>query len=58
MDYDSLIAIAEDLEYLSQWGSDISNADIRRGKVIPPYSTAPLALRGDYRAPIPPSWKK
>ena len=34
MDYDSLIAIAEDLEYLAQWGSDISNAEIRRGTAI------------------------
>ena len=34
MDYDSPIAIAEDLESLSQWGSDISNADIRRGTAI------------------------
>jgi hypothetical protein len=34
MDHDSLIAVAEDLEYLSQWGSDISNADIRRGTAI------------------------
>jgi hypothetical protein len=34
MDHDSLIAIAEDLEYLSQWGADISNAEIRRGTAI------------------------
>jgi propanediol dehydratase large subunit len=34
MDYDSLIAIAEDLEYLAQWGSDITNAEIRRGTAI------------------------
>lgn len=34
MDYDSLVAIAEDLEYLAQWGSDISNAEIRRGTAI------------------------
>ena len=34
MDNDSLIAVAEDLEYLSQWGSDISNAEIRRGTAI------------------------
>jgi len=34
MDYDSLIAVAEDLEYLSQWGADISNAEIRRGTAI------------------------
>jgi len=34
MDYDSLIAIAEDLEYLAQWGSEISNAEIRRGTAI------------------------
>jgi hypothetical protein len=31
MDHDGLIAIVEDLEYLSQWGSDVSNAEIRRG---------------------------
>ncbi|MDV6344595.1 hypothetical protein [Nitrosomonas sp. Is37] len=34
MDNDSLIAVAEDLEYLSQWGSEISNAEIRRGTAI------------------------
>lgn len=34
MDYDSLIAVAEDLEYLAQWGADISNAEIRRGTAI------------------------
>ena len=34
MDQDSLISIAEDLEYLFLWGSDISNADIRRGTAI------------------------
>ncbi|MFZ1641673.1 MAG: hypothetical protein WAV07_09615 [Candidatus Contendobacter sp.] len=34
MDYDSLIAVSEDLEYLSQWGADISNAEIRRGTAI------------------------
>lgn len=34
MDHDSLIAVAEDLEYLAQWGSDISNADIRRGTAV------------------------
>ena len=34
MDHDSLIAIAEDLEYLSQWGAEISNAEIRRGTAI------------------------
>jgi hypothetical protein len=31
MDFETLIAVAEDLEYLSRWGSDISNAEIRRG---------------------------
>ena len=31
MNQDSLIAVAEDLEYLSQWGMDISNGEIRRG---------------------------
>ena len=34
MDFDSLIAVAEDLEYLSQWGEDISNGEIRRGTAI------------------------
>lgn len=34
MDHDSLIAVAEDLEYLAQWGSDISNAEIRRGTAV------------------------
>ena len=34
MDYDALIAVAEDLEYLAQWGSQISNAEIRRGTAI------------------------
>jgi hypothetical protein len=34
MDNDSLIAVAEDLEYLSHWGSDISNAEIRRGTAV------------------------
>lgn len=34
MDHDSLIAVAEDLEYLSQWGSEITNAEIRRGTAI------------------------
>ena len=34
MDYDSLVAVAEDLEYLSQWGSEISNGEIRRGTAV------------------------
>lgn len=34
MDHDSLIAVSEDLEYLAQWGSEISNAEIRRGTAI------------------------
>ena len=34
MDYGSLIAIAEDLEYLSKWGADISHAEICRGTAI------------------------
>lgn len=34
MDYDSLVAVAEDLEYLAQWGANISNAEIRRGTAI------------------------
>lgn len=34
MDQDSLIAVAEDLDYLAQWGSDISNAEIRRGTAV------------------------
>jgi hypothetical protein len=34
MDNDSLIAVAEDIQYLGTWGSDISNAEIRRGTAI------------------------
>lgn len=34
MEHDALIAVAEDLEYLSQWGSEISNAEIRRGSGV------------------------
>lgn len=34
MNHDSLITVAEDLEYLSQWGSESSNAEIRRGTAI------------------------
>jgi hypothetical protein len=34
MDHDALITVAEDLEYLSQWGSEISNAEIRRGTSV------------------------
>jgi hypothetical protein len=34
MDRDALTAVAEDLEYLSGWGSEISNAEIRRGTAI------------------------
>lgn len=34
MDNDSLTAVAEDLLYLGTWGSDISNAEIRRGTAI------------------------
>lgn len=34
MDIDLLVAVAEDLEYLSTWGGDISNAEIRRGSAI------------------------
>lgn len=34
MDYDGLVAVTEDLEYLAQWGSDISNAEIRRGTAV------------------------
>lgn len=34
MDQDSLIAVAEDLEYLSKWGSDITGAEIRRGTAV------------------------
>jgi hypothetical protein len=34
MDYDSLVAVAEDLEYLAKWGPDISNAEIRRGSAV------------------------
>jgi hypothetical protein len=28
MDYDSLVAVAEDLEYLSEWGSEITSGEI------------------------------
>jgi hypothetical protein len=34
MDHDSLIAVAEDLEYLAQWGSEITAAEIRRGTAV------------------------
>lgn len=34
MDQDSLVAVAEDLEYLSQWGSGITAAEIRRGTAV------------------------
>ncbi|MBV8656407.1 MAG: hypothetical protein JO142_01145 [Burkholderiales bacterium] len=34
MDYDSLVIVAEDLEYLAHWGADISNAEIRRGTAV------------------------
>ncbi|MFJ3260146.1 hypothetical protein ACIPK7_07840 [Pseudomonas sp. NPDC086581] len=34
MDRDALITVAEDLEYLSQWGPEISNAEIRRGSAV------------------------
>lgn len=34
MDYDALVAVAEDLEYLSEWGDQISNAEIRRGTAV------------------------
>ncbi len=34
MDYDSLVAVAEDLEYLGQWGSEITAAEIRRGTAV------------------------
>lgn len=34
MDYDSLVAVAEDLEYLAQWGSNISTGEIRRGTAV------------------------
>lgn len=34
MDHDSLVAVAEDLEYLAQWGSEITAAEIRRGTAV------------------------
>jgi hypothetical protein len=34
MDRDSLVAVAEDLEYLSTWGPSIPDADIRRGSAV------------------------
>jgi hypothetical protein len=34
MDHDSLVAVAEDLEYLSQWGSEITPGEIRRGSAV------------------------
>ncbi|QIM47917.1 hypothetical protein G9Q38_01335 [Pusillimonas sp. DMV24BSW_D] len=34
MNHDSLVAVAEDLEYLSQWGSEITAAEIRRGTAV------------------------
>jgi hypothetical protein len=34
MDYDSLVAVAEDLEYLSEWGSEITSGEIRRGTAV------------------------
>ncbi len=34
MEYDLLVTVAEDLEYLARWGSEISNAEIRRGSAI------------------------
>ena len=34
MDHDSLLAVAEDLEYLAQWGSEITAAEIRRGTAV------------------------
>ena len=34
MDRDSLVAVAEDLEYLGTWGPNIPDADIRRGSAI------------------------
>lgn len=34
MDRDSLVAVAEDLHYLSQWGPEISDAEIRRGTAV------------------------
>ncbi len=34
MDHDALIAVAEDLEYLSEWGSEITAAEIRRGTAV------------------------
>ncbi|MGZ5081603.1 MAG: hypothetical protein ACXWBT_18825 [Usitatibacter sp.] len=34
MDRDALVAVAEDLVYLGTWGSDISDAEIRRGSAV------------------------
>ncbi len=34
MDHDSLVAVSEDLEYLAQWGSEITAAEIRRGTAV------------------------
>lgn len=34
MDHDSLIAVAEDLEYLASWDPEISDAEIRRGSSV------------------------
>ncbi|KFX63836.1 hypothetical protein KBK24_0119225 [Burkholderia sp. K24] len=34
MDYDALTAVAEDLEYLSQWGGEFASGEIRRGSAI------------------------
>jgi hypothetical protein len=34
VDTDSLNAVAEDLEYLGEWGPDIRDADIRRGSAV------------------------
>ena len=34
MNKDDLLIVADDLQYLSQWGSDISDGDIRRGSAV------------------------
>jgi hypothetical protein len=34
MDDESLVAVAEDLEYLSQWGPDITDPEIRWGSAV------------------------
>lgn len=44
MDRDSLIAIAEDLQYLNLWGPDISDAEIRRGSAV----LRRLLVEGEY----------